>query len=59
MFKQQDVFLNRSSSGLVHILCNATGYPDPRYNWTYNTPDGGTRPSSDDPCLSASTDGQV
>jgi hypothetical protein len=46
------------STGWMYLFCNATGYPDPRYNWTFII-NNITHDISEDACLSPSSTGEV
>jgi hypothetical protein len=45
------------STGWMYLYCNATGYPDPRYNWTFII-NNITHDISEDACLSPSSTGE-
>ena len=58
MLKPDNGVLRIEDPGYVYMFCNASGYPDPQYDWTYND-DEGSHSYTNDKCLKTGENGKV
>jgi hypothetical protein len=57
MLKPDNGVLRIEDPGYVYMFCNASGYPDPQYDWTYND-DEGSHSYTNDKCLKTGENGK-